>query len=113
MTREIYLFRRRLTISLVIVAVLTGFLLVRLIYLQTYQHRLYTTLSEQNQFELVPIEPNRGLIYDRNGILLADNLPVFSLDVTPDRIADIDATITALQQIIPITPDEIDQFHQE
>ncbi|HHC6686152.1 TPA: penicillin-binding protein 2, partial [Vibrio parahaemolyticus] len=61
----------------------------------------------------VPIAPNRGLIYDRNGVLLAENRPVFNLELTPEKIKDIDATIQELQTILEITPEQIERFHRE
>ncbi|MCV6022115.1 penicillin-binding protein 2, partial [Escherichia coli] len=57
--------------------------------------------------------PNRGLIYDRNGVLLAENRPVFNLELTPEKIKDIDATIQELQTILEITPEQIERFHRE
>ncbi|EJG1461063.1 penicillin-binding protein 2, partial [Vibrio parahaemolyticus] len=59
------------------------------------------------------IAPNRGLIYDRNGVLLAENRPVFNLELTPEKIKDIDATIQELQTILEITPEQIERFHRE
>lgn len=112
LTLEKRLFQRRLIVALVIVIILTGMLVLRLAYLQLFQHKVYATLSEKNYLELLPIEPNRGLIYDRNGVLLAKNVPVFSLDVVPDQVKDLPDTITALQQIIAISPTDLEQFYK-
>ncbi|MCV6023058.1 penicillin-binding protein 2, partial [Escherichia coli] len=71
------------------------------------------TRSNDNRIKVVPIAPNRGLIYDRNGVLLAENRPVFNLELTPEKIKDIDATIQELQTILEITPDQIERFHHE
>ena len=61
--------------------------------LQIVRHHFYNTLSNQNRIEVIPIEPIRGLIYDRQGILLAKNIPAFSLDIEPSKIDDLSATI--------------------
>jgi penicillin-binding protein 2 len=110
--REFSLFVRRLVLAALFVLLLSCVLLGRLFYLQISQHDLYTTLSLQNQFELIPIEPTRGLIYDRNGVLIAENIPIFSLDLIPNHIKNVNALIHSLQEIITITPDDIQTFHK-
>lgn len=110
--QERFLFKRRLLKISVIIAILVLILIGRLFYLQIYNYKLYTTLSEQNQFALLPIEPNRGLIYDRNGVLLAENLPVFSLSIIPDHVPNLATTIANLQKIIAISPDNLNQFYR-
>ena len=62
---------------------------------------------------MVPIAPNRGLIYDRNGVLLAENRPVYNLELTPEKIKNIDETIQGLQTILEITPEQIERFQRE
>ncbi len=97
-------------------AIFIGFfcvlLLSRLIHLQLEQHARYSTLSEQNLLNLIPIEPNRGLIYDRNGILLAQNRPAFSLDIIPGKVPNLKETLAALNQIIPLNETEIKVFNR-
>ena len=107
---ESRLFTRRSLIALAIVLCLAAVLVGRLAYLQIAKHNIYSTLSRKNLLEILPIEPNRGLIYDRNGVLLAKNIPVFNLDVTPARIKNMKKTITALKKILPITNDDIRDF---
>ncbi|MFA6409633.1 MAG: penicillin-binding protein 2 [Gammaproteobacteria bacterium] len=107
---EVRLFQRRLLIVGIFILVLTGILLARLFYLQVWQHKLYNTLSEQNHLILLPVEPNRGLIYDRNGILLADNKSIFSLDVVPAEVENLDEELAILQKILPLTPEEREDF---
>lgn len=111
--KEIGLFNTRLLSAAIIVAVLSVALLLRLSYLQIMQHSMYTTLSTKNQVTLLPIAPNRGLIYDRNGVLIAQNIPVFSLEVTPDKVANLKQTIANLQNIIQITPDDLNDFYKQ
>jgi penicillin-binding protein 2 len=107
---ETSLFTRRVFIAGVLILILTALLITRLAYLQIFEHSRYTTLSLQNQQELIPIEPNRGLIYDRNGVLLAENVPNFSLDIIPDHVPDIPKTLTELRTLFDIDDDAIDQF---
>lgn len=110
--RETRLFNQRIAIICLIILLLITGLIYRFAYLQIQQHKLYTTLSWQNQMRLIPITPNRGLIYDRNGKLLAENLPVFSLYIFPDHIKNIKKTIARLQKIIPINQTELEQFYK-
>ncbi len=109
---ESQLFMRRIWTSVIIVAILVIALIARLAYLQIDQHKLYTTLSNQNQLSLIPIAPNRGLIYDRNGVLLAKNIPIFSLDITPDLISNLKTTINQLEKIVSITPEDVQNFYR-
>lgn len=109
---EISLFSRRVWVAVAIVLLFVSVLLGRLVYLQIIQRQVYATMSDKNQFELIPIDPNRGLIYDRNGVLLADNIPTFSLDVVPERIKNFDQVLQDLQQIIDISPDDVKQYRR-
>lgn len=111
--REIQLTAQRALILLIAICVLIFLLIIRLGFLQIYKHDVYTTLSTQNWLDLVPIEPSRGLIYDRNGVLLADNTPVFSLDVIPDKVTDLEKTITTVKKIIELTDNDIIQFRKQ
>ena len=111
--QEVNLFNRRAIILAVAIALLFGALVWRLVYLQVIQQSLYTTLSTQNQVSLIPIEPNRGLIYDRNGILLAENLPYYSLDYVLDKARYAKDTLQRLKQIIPISPEEQTEFFKQ
>lgn len=111
--REITIFSHRVMAAGVIVAILLFLLVARLFYLQVLQHHFYMTLSQQNQVNLLPIEPKRGLIFDRHGVLLAENMPVFSLQLIPEHIVKLKATIQALQAIIPISDEDIRQFYKQ
>ena len=72
-------------------------LVSNLYYLQVERFEDYQTRSNGNRIKVLPVSPNRGLIYDRNGILLAENKPVFSLELIPEQIDDLDATLAQLQ----------------
>lgn len=111
--QEYKLFKRRAFAVLVGIILLTIILLGRLAYLQIFQHKLYTTLARQNQLGLVPIEPSRGLIYDRKGVLLAENKPIFNLVITPDLVHHMAETIAALSTIIKIDPEDLKQFERQ
>lgn len=111
--QEHKLFKRRAIAILISISILSLLLLSRLIYLQVFQHKLYTTLARQNQLSLVPIEPNRGLIYDRNGVLLAENKPIFNLVITPDLVKNIDLTIQQLGSFIKIDAEDLKQFNRQ
>jgi len=84
----------------------------RLIYLQIVQHDHYTTLSQDNRVKLEPLPPTRGLVFDRDGAVLAQNLPAYSLEIVPEKVADLSATIQALGKIMPITEEDIKRFQQ-
>lgn len=111
--QEVKLITRRSISILGAMLLLVALLLIRLAYLQLYKHDLYTTLATQNWLDLVPIEPSRGLIYDRNGTLLAENTPIFSLDVMPVKVKNMALTIQKLKQIIPLSNNEIAQFQKQ
>ncbi len=112
-SQEHGIFKRRAVAILIGITLLSAILLGRLIYLQVFQHKLYTTLARQNQLSLVPIEPNRGLIYDRKGSLLAENKPIFNLVITPDLVPHLHETITDLAKIIKIDSEDLKQFKRQ
>lgn len=111
--QEIQLITQRAIFLLVILGILLGLLIARLIFLQIYKHDLYVTLSTKNWLDLVPIEPTRGLIYDRNGVLLAENISVFSLDIVPYQVTDLNKTLNALAKIVALTDNDISQFRKQ
>ena len=108
---EYRLVMNRAIVLLVFAGFLTLVLFARLLYLQVVAHEHFTTLSEDNRVKLQPIPPNRGLIFDRNGIVLAENLPSYRLEITPEQVEDMDATLGALEEIIEIR--EIDRSRFE
>jgi len=110
--RESLLFQRRILVTMVVATIILCLIIARLIYLQIINHEHYTTLSEENRINILPIPPTRGLIYDRNGVLLAQNLPTFTLELVPEHIDDMEATLAKLRGLIAITDDEITRFHE-
>lgn len=104
---ESRLFMQRTVQALLIALILLAILVGRLIYLQVVSHEHFITLSDDNRIKILPLPPNRGLIYDRNGLILADNLPSYRLEITPEQVEDIEATLDELQEMISIR--EIDR----
>lgn len=109
---ETQLFTQRVFIAIFFLAILLILLGGRLVYLQIIQHKMYTTLSNDNQLTLIPLDPKRGLIYDRNGVLLAENTPAFSINVVPEYAPNFKTSLKALQKIITITPEDLKQFQK-
>lgn len=110
---EIHLITRRSIGMLILVGVCVTLLVLRLGFLQLVKQDLYTTLSKKNWLDLVPLEPTRGLIYDRNGVLLAENIPVFSLDIIPYKINNLPKTLAEISRITPLKDNEIIQLQKQ
>jgi penicillin-binding protein 2 len=110
--RDLFLFRRRLTIAGVLVVVAFGGLLARFFYLQVIEHHHYQTLAETNRIAIVPIAPNRGVITDRNGIVLARSYSAYTLEIQPARVPHLEATIDALAEIVDIQPRDRKRFRK-
>ncbi|WP_299689567.1 penicillin-binding protein 2 [uncultured Vibrio sp.] len=110
---EARLFTRRAFVAFVGIIVMMSLLVVNLYNIQVNQYQDYKTRSNDNRIKVVPIAPNRGLIYDRNGVLLAENQPVFNLEITPEKIKDMDDTLARLQALIEIPPERIERFNRE
>lgn len=107
------LFKNRAIVAFVGIVVLISILVANLYYIQIKQYQDYKTRSNDNRIKVVPIAPNRGLIYDRNGVLLASNRPIFSLEITPEKVDDMDKTIEQLREIFTITDDDLRKFQRE
>jgi len=103
-------FRGRVVVA--ILAVLCAFTLLaaRLVYLQVVRHADLNEQAESNRTAVVPIVPNRGLILDRNGIVLATNYSAYTLEITPSKLLNVDETITALEQVVDIQPRDKRRF---
>ncbi|EHA1125951.1 penicillin-binding protein 2 [Vibrio navarrensis] len=110
---EARLFARRAIVSFIGIIALMGVLVANLYNIQVNQYQDYKTRSNDNRIKVVPIAPNRGLIYDRNGVLLAENRPVFDLEITPEKVKNMDETIAQLQTIVDISPEQIERFERE
>jgi penicillin-binding protein 2 len=112
-TAEGRLFFRRIIAAFAVIFLLTAALVVRLVYLQIVGHELYASKAKENSVKLVPLVPTRGIIYDRNGKILADNTPSYSLDLVPEQIADMPDTLQRLQKLLDIPTDKIEAFEKQ
>jgi penicillin-binding protein 2 len=111
--REIFHFQLRLFFGIGFVAVLLVILLLRFVYLQGVRHSYYQTLSESNRIAIVPIVPNRGLIVDRNGVVLARNYSGYTLEINRNKTPDIEATIGNLSKLVEITNKDRRRFKKQ
>lgn len=108
--QELRTFRVRALLAAVLVFALGGLLMGRLVWLQVVQHEVYTTRSEKNRVRVEPLPPTRGLIYDRNGVLLAENRPTYNLTLVRERADDLDATLALLVELLELNEEEADAF---
>ena len=106
------LVHRRIYLTGAIVLLITAVIVVQIFYLQVAKHAHFTTLSHSNHIKILPVPPTRGLIFSSDGILLADNRPTFTLEVVPERIADLDSVIGRLSRLITITPADVERFKE-
>lgn len=110
--QETQIFNQRIIVAGVFMVVLLFLLLIRLVYLQITNEEHYSTLSDNNRVSIRPIPPTRGLIFDRNGVLLAQNLPSFTLEIIPEHVEDLNKTLDELGQLISITKEDLKRFHK-
>jgi len=107
---ELSRFRLRVLVASLVVLVCFGLVAARLVYLQVTRHDDLLAQAENNRTAIVPIVPNRGLILDRNGVVLATNYSAYTLEVTPSKVADLEQTIDALALLVDITPRDRKRF---
>ncbi|URL58046.1 penicillin-binding protein 2 [Luteibacter flocculans] len=110
---EVALFRRRALAGFVLILLGLAAVCVRYVYLQVLHHDEFVARSDQNRVKPRAIPPARGLIYDRNGVLLADNVPAFRLEVTPEQVPDMDAMLHELGAVVPISDEDITAFKKQ
>ena len=103
-------FTARAIIAAVTCVVLAIVLVARLVNLQILNHDYYSTRADDNRMRITPVPPVRGLIYDRNGTLMAQNRPAFVLEVTPEQAGNLDAALKSLEPVIALTPKDIERF---
>src|SRR6185369_16089883 len=108
--REISRFRFRLLAAALFVLVAFGLLVARLAFLQISKHEDLSTQAENNRIAVVPITPNRGLILDRNGVVLANNYSAYTLEIQPGKVSQLDKTIDALAEVVEIQPRDRKRF---
>ncbi len=110
--REGRLFNRRaLAAGVGVVLALAG-IFGRLVYLQVMKHDHFTTLAQDNRVKLIPLPPTRGLIYDRDGRLLAYNRPAFNLEVVPEKAGNLEETLNRLSTLVELRPADLERFQR-
>jgi penicillin-binding protein 2 len=111
--RELYFFRLRLSAAGVFVLIFFSLLLARFLWLQVAKHDDYAARAEENRISVVPVVPNRGLILDRNGVVLARNFSAYTLEITPSKIrGSLDSVIDDLSRLVSIQPWDRKRFRK-
>ena len=110
--RELYDFQLRIGFAGIAVVLAFGVLAARFVYLQAIQHDYYHTKAEENRISIVPIAPNRGLILDRNGVVLARNYSAYTLEIMPGRTREIERTVSELAEVVDIQPKDRARFRK-
>ncbi len=111
-TLERQIFLSRLLIGGGVALLLLLILLARLVFLQVYQHEYYSTKSDSYRISIQPVVPNRGLIYDRNGVILAENKPSYTLSLVKENAGDIAASVELVRSLIALTPEDEEEFYE-
>ncbi|HCO61763.1 MAG TPA: penicillin-binding protein 2 [Porticoccaceae bacterium] len=109
---EARLYAVRISFSLMVLLILTGVLVWRYYDLQISRHQEFTTVADRNRIHVRAVAPARGLIYDRNGVLLADNRPGYTLSIVVERSDDLEALLAALDQLLELEDEEIERFRK-
>jgi len=110
---EAAMFRRRALVGFLVVLACLLALTGRYVVLQVVRHAEYHGRSEDNRIKPRALPPSRGLIYDRAGRLLAENIPQYRLELVPEQVGDVDAAIAGLRTVLPISDEELERFDAE
>lgn len=110
---ESMLFRRRALFGFALILLGLAALVTRFYFLQVTRYDEFATRSTDNRVKPRAIPPARGLIYDRNGVLLADNVPAFRLEVVPEQVPDMNSMLAKIGQVIPLDTDDLDTFRKQ
>ncbi|MGH7461877.1 MAG: penicillin-binding protein 2, partial [Longimicrobiales bacterium] len=110
---EFRLVRGRIRFAAAVMFCLGLLIVARVFYLQVVQHNHFTTLSQHNRVKIVPIPPIRGLIFSRDGVLVADNRPSFTLELTLERTEDIEHSIAELKNLVSIEDSDVSRFKDQ
>jgi penicillin-binding protein 2 len=110
--RELYYFQLRVGFAGFAVLAAFALLFARFFYLQVVQHDAYASKAEENRISIVPLAPNRGLILDRNGVVLARNYSAYTLEIFPAKVPDLEATIGALAEVVEIQAKDRARFRK-
>jgi penicillin-binding protein 2 len=109
---DLHRFQMRLAVAGAVVFAAFALLFLRFAYLQLWQHDYYQTKAEDNRISIVPVAPNRGLILDRNGVVLARNESQYTLEISPRQVANVEETIAELGKILEILPRDRNRFRK-
>ncbi len=112
LTGEMRMFSFRLLVIVILIIALLGVLVARFYFLQIVHYDDYITRVDSNRVQVQPIPPTRGLIYDRNGILLADNQPSYTLTIIKEQVTDLEQTLKLLGSLLTLAPEDIDEFRK-
>lgn len=107
------LFNRRIALASSIIFLMLATLVAKLVDLQVAQYEYFSARSDGNRLHVQYVPPKRGLIYDRSGTLLADNLPVYNLTVVPEEVVDLDATLEYLSGLVELSASDIETFEAQ
>src|SRR5690349_12028232 len=110
--RELQQYQMRIGIAGVAVLVAFGLLAARFLYLQVIQHDVYQAKAEDNRISIVPVTPNRGLIVDRNGVVIARNYSGYTLEIFPAKVKNLERTIDELAELVDIQPRDRVRFRK-
>ncbi len=110
--REIRTFQTRILLAGLGIVVAFGLLVGRFTWLQVFQREYYHTLAEANRISVVPVVPNRGIITDRNGQILAANFSAYTLEITPSRVPNVERAIDELAEVIEVSPRDRRRFRK-
>jgi penicillin-binding protein 2 len=110
--RELAQFQLRIGVAGVAVLIAFALLAARFVYLQVIQHDIYQAKAEENRISIVPVTPNRGLILDRNGVVIARNYSGYTLEIFPSRVQNLEQTIDALSELVDIQPRDRIRFRK-
>lgn len=104
------LFDQRAWVAFLVIFVCVLALLSRYVWLQVYSHDDFSTRSDNNRVSVRPVAPNRGLIYDRRGRVVAENLPAYRLEVIPEKVKDLDRLLAQLAPLVDLNEDDVERF---
>ena len=110
---ELHHFKLRLSVLSLLVFIAFSLLVFRFYYLQIKRYDYYQTLAESNRISVVPITPNRGLITDKNGVVLAHNFFVYTLEITPSKVESLDATIEQIKLLVEVSAVDLKRFKKQ
>jgi penicillin-binding protein 2 len=108
--QELFFFQRRLFVAAILILSCFALLVGRFFYLQVIRHNHFATLSESNRIDVQPEAPNRGIVTDRNGVVLASNYSAYTVELNPQQMSNVDATIEEIAKIVEISPRDRRRF---